>query len=91
MLSVVLKGGRSERAFRWRGSTYSSAQCEVATEAHAGRADQARTCGQAEEVVDGPVRVLVVRLERLLDLPLVAHVGSRDVVGQRLRAGKVMV
>lgn len=63
----------------------------MAAEAHARRADQARTCGQAEEVVDCAVRVLVVGLQGLLDLQLVAQVGPGYVVGQRLRADEVMV
>lgn len=66
--------------FLFMGSTYSGSQCKMATEAHAGRSDQARTCGQAEEIVDGPVRVLVVRLEGLLDLQLVSLVGARHIV-----------
>lgn len=61
-------------------STYRSSQCKMAAEAHAGRSDQARTCGQAEEIVHGPVRVLVVGLEGLLDLQLVALVGARHIV-----------
>lgn len=63
----------------------------MAAETHARRPDETGASRQAEEVVDRPVRVGVVRLEGLLDLVLVAAVGVRGVVLEGLGTHKVVV
>lgn len=53
--------------------THSCAEGEVTTETHASGANPACACWQAQEVVDGLVRVLVIGLESLLGTVILAH------------------
>lgn len=68
-----------------------AAEGQVPAQAHARGADAAVACGQGEQRVDGELRVLVVGRDLLGDLVLVALVGAGPVVGERLRAGELVV
>ena len=63
----------------------------MATQAHTRRADAPGAGWQGQEVVDRPARVLIVRVQSLHYLPLIALIGSGDIVGERLGAGEVVV
>ena len=63
----------------------------MTAETHACCSDPPGACWQREEVIDRLVRILIVGFERLDCLPFVALVGSRDIVGERLGAGEVVV
>lgn len=63
----------------------------MATKAHSRAANETSTGREAQQIVDGRVRVRIIRLERLLDLELVPLVGIRGIILEGLRAHKVMV
>lgn len=69
--------------------SYRGADSEMAAQAHARGADAARAGGQGEEVVDGPARVLVVRLERLFPA-CVSDVSFEKTVSESLRTFSIL-
>ena len=64
---------------------------EVAAEAHACCADAACACWKGEQGVDGEGGVFVVCGDLLGNLPFVACVGTRAVVGEGFGAGEFVV
>lgn len=63
----------------------------MTAQAHSGGTNSTCAVVQRSQVVNCQLVVLIVRLQRLLDLVLVARVGSRNIVSQWLGADKVVV